>query len=483
MQFPCPRATPMLSAADLCFLPAAELARQIRHGKLSATEVMLAHLARIEDLNPSLNAVITLDAEGALAAARRADEARARGESLGPLHGLPVAHKDHFLTRGMRTTFGSPIFRDFVPDQDSLLVERQRRAGAITIGKTNMPEFGAGSQTFNEVFGATRNPYDPSKTCGGSSGGAAVALATGMVALADGSDLGGSLRNPANFCNVVGLRPSVGRVAQWPSQDAWNQMAVAGPMGRTVEDVALFLSVLAGPDARDPIALDEPGDVFATIAERDFAGTRVAWSSDLGGLPVERAVSAVLESQRGTFEALGCRVDDASPNLAGADEVFQTLRGIGFANTFADLIDRDPAALKDTIVWNTEYGRALTGADAGRAAGLRSQIFARMHTFMERYEFIIAPVNQVAPFPVDVPYPTAIEGVAMENYLSWMRSCSWITVTGHPAISVPCGFTPGGLPVGVQIIGRFRDERGLLQFARAFEQRTQAGLRRPALVV
>ncbi|HZX68100.1 MAG TPA: amidase family protein, partial [Candidatus Elarobacter sp.] len=335
------------------------------------------------------------------------------------------------------------------------------------------------SQTFNEVFGATRNPYDPSKTCGGSSGGAAVALATGMVALADGSDLGGSLRNPANFCNVVGLRPSIGRVAQWPSQDAWNLLAVAGPMGRTVEDVALYLSVLAGPDARDPIALDESGDAFATIAERDFAGTRVAWSSDLGGLPVERAVAAVLASQRGTFEALGCSIDDASPNLAGADEVFQTLRGIGFVNTFGELLDRDPSSLKDTIVWNTEYGRALTGAHVGRAAGIRSQIFARMHTFMERYEFVIAPVSQVAPFPIEQPYPTEIEGVAMENYLDWMRSCSWITVTGHPAISVPCGFTPGGLPVGVQIIGRYRDERGLLQFARAFEQRTQVGLSRP----
>ena len=471
----------MLSEADLCFLSATELAAKIRRRELSATEVVLAHLERIEDVNPSLNAVVTLDAEGALAAARRADDAQARGERLGPLHGLPVAHKDHFLTRGMRTTFGSPIFRDFIPDEDSLIVERQRRAGAITLGKTNMPEFGAGSQTFNEVFGATRNPYDPSKTCGGSSGGAAVALATGMVALADGSDLGGSLRNPANFCNVVGLRPSIGRVAQWPSQDAWNLLAVAGPMGRTVEDIALFLSVLAGSDARDPIALDGSGDAFATVGQRDFAGTRVAWSKDLGGLPVERAVSEVLVSQRGTFEAIGCSVEDASPNLAGADEVFQTLRGIGFVNTFGDLLDRDPGSLKDTIVWNTEYGRALTGVQVGRAAGIRSQIFARMHTFMERYEFIIAPVNQVVPFPVEQPYPTEIEGVAMESYLDWMRSCSWITVTGHPAISVPCGFTAGGLPVGVQIIGRYRDERGLLQFARAFEQRTQAGLRRPPL--
>ncbi len=467
---------------DVCFLTASELARRIRRGALSATEALLAHLSQVERVNPAVNAIVTLDPEGALAAARAADEAQARGEPLGPLHGLPVAHKDHFFTRGMRTTFGSPVFRDFVPDHDSIIVERQRAAGAITIGKTNMPEFGAGSQTFNEVFGATRNPYDPSKTCGGSSGGAAVALACGMVALADGSDLGGSLRNPANFCNVVGLRPSIGRVAQWPGQDAWNTLAVAGPMARTVEDVALFLSVLAGPDARDPIALDEAGAGFATIAERDFAGTRVAWGTDLGGLPVERAVSAVLASRRGVFDDMGCAVEEASPNLSGADEVFQTLRGVSFANAFGDLLDRDPALLKDTIVWNTRFGRALSGAELGRAVGLRSQIFARMHAFMERYEFLIAPVNQVVPFSVEQPYPTEIEGVAMETYLDWMRSCSAITVTGHPAISVPCGFTAGGLPVGVQIVGRYRDERGLLQFARAFEQRTQTGLRRPPLV-
>jgi amidase len=472
----------MMPDVDVCFLTAAELARRIRRRELSAVDVVAAFLARVERVNPAVNAIVTLDADGALAAAREADEAQARGAILGPLHGLPVAHKDHFFTRGMRTTFGSPIFRDFVPDHDSIIVERQRRAGAIAIGKTNMPEFGAGSQTFNDVFGATRNPYDPSKTCGGSSGGAAVALACGMVALADGSDVGGSLRNPANFCNVVGLRPSIGRVAQWPGQDAWNTLGVAGPMARTVEDVALFLSVLAGPDARDPIALDEAGTGFATLAERDFTGTRVAWSAALGGLPVERAVTAAITSQRNVFDDLGCAIEDASPNLAGADEVFQTLRGVSFANAFGDLLDRDPASLKDTIVWNTRFGRALSGAQLGRATGLRSQIFTRMHTFMERYEFLIAPVNQVVPFPVEQPYPTEIEGVAMETYLDWMRSCSAITVTGHPAISVPCGFTPDGLPVGVQIVGRYRDERGLLQFARAFEQRTQTGLRRPPLL-
>ena len=464
---------------DLCLLAATELVRKIRSKEVSAREVVAAHLERIARVNPGLNAIVTLDAEGALAAARHADEAHARGDALGPLHGLPVAHKDLFLTRGMRTTFGSPIYARFIPDQDNIIIERQRGAGAITLGKTNTPEFGAGSQTFNTVFGATRNPYDVSKTCGGSSGGAAVALAAGMVALADGSDLGGSLRNPANFCNVVGLRPSIGRVPQWPSQDAWGTLAVSGPMARTVEDVALFLSVLAGPDARDPIALDDDGARFRDSLQRDFAGTRVAWSADLGGLPVEPAVTAVLESQRGVFADIGCDVEEASPDLSGADEVFQTLRGVSFAASIGPLLEQHPTKFKDTIVWNVELGRALTGTQVAAATFGRSQIFARMHDFMERYEFLIAPVNQVTPFPIEQEYPTEINGVAMTNYLDWMRSCSAITVTGHPAISVPCGFTPQGLPVGVQIIGRYRDERGLLQFAHAFEQRTRIGERQP----
>ncbi len=467
---------------DLCLLSATELLHKIRSKEVSAREVVAAHLERIERVNPRLNAIVTLDAQGALAAARRADEAHARGDALGPLHGLPVAHKDLFLTRGMRTTFGSPIYARFIPDQDSIIVERQRRAGAITLGKTNTPEFGAGSQTFNTVFGATRNPYDPAKTCGGSSGGAAAALAAGMVALADGSDLGGSLRNPANFCNVVGLRPSIGRVPQWPSQDAWGTLAVSGPMARTVEDVALFLSVLAGPDARDPIALADDGARFSASLQRDFAGTRIAWSADLGGLPVEPAVTAVLESQRGVFTDIGCDVQEASPDLSGADEVFQTLRGVSFVNGIGPLLEQHPTKFKDTIVWNVELGRALTGTQVAAATLERSQIFARMHDFMERYEFLIAPVNQVTPFSIDQEYPTSIDGVQMTNYLDWMRSCSAITVTGHPAISVPCGFTPEGLPVGVQIVGRYRDERGLLQFAHAFEQRTRIGERRPPVL-
>jgi amidase len=463
---------------DLCFLPATELARRLRAKELSAREVMTAHLARVERENPRLNAIVTLDAEGALAAAQRADDALARGAEPGPLHGLPVAHKDTVVTRGMRTTFGSPIFADFVPDVDAAIVERQRAAGAIAIGKSNVPEFAAGSQTFNPVFGATRNPYDLEKTCGGSSGGAAVALATGMVALADGSDLGGSLRNPANFCNVVGLRPSLGRVPTWPTENAWIPASVSGPMGRTVGDVALLLSVLAGPDARDPQTIGGDGAIFRAPQDADVRGVRVAWSATLGGLPVDPAVRDVVAAQRTVFEQLGCHVDEDEPDLADADEIFVVLRGLLFAG-FAPLIDKYGELVKETVRWNAGVGLALTGAQIVAADVARTRLFARMHAFFERYDYLVAPVNQVPPFSVDVPYPTEVDGVAMETYIDWMRSCSRITVTGHPAISVPAGFTPEGLPVGIQIVGRYRDERGLLRVAAAFEAVTQIGTRRP----
>ena len=249
--------------SQICFWPAVDLVRRIREKEISAREIMEAHLSQIEQLNPELNAIVTLHPDRALEGAKAADERQARGEALGPLHGLPIAHKDLVTTRGIRTTFGSRLFSNYVPTEDDLIVERLKAAGTVTIGKTNTPEFGAGSQTYNEVFGATRNPYDTSKTCGGSSGGAAMALAAGMLPIADGSDMGGSLRNPGNFCNVVGLRPSAGRVPVYPTQLAWSQLSVLGPMARTVRDTALLLSAIAGPDPRSPIAIAEPGDRFA----------------------------------------------------------------------------------------------------------------------------------------------------------------------------------------------------------------------------
>lgn len=473
----------MPDPSPLCFLTATELASHIRARQVSARDVMAAHLTQIERLNPQVNAIVTLQAEQAMEQASRADEAQAHGAVLGPLHGLPVAHKDLFLTRGIRTTFGSLVYKDFVPEQSSLVVERQQAAGAITIGKTNTPEFGAGSQTFNAVFGATRNPFDLAQTCGGSSGGAAVALACGMVPLADGSDMGGSLRNPAAFCNVVGLRPSVGRVPRDPGPNSWGTLSVNGPLGRTVADVALLLSVLAGPDARDPMSISEDGARFRRPLKRDFTGVRIAWSTDLGGLPVDPRVTRVLEARRATFIDLGCTVEEATPDLSGANECFHVLRGLEYAAAYAEVLAQHRPLLKQTVVWNIEAGLGLSGGQMARAQAMHARLFERMHQFMLGYEFLIAPVSQVPPFPVEQEYVPRINDTPMETYIDWMQSCYHISLTGHPAISVPCGFTPEGLPVGLQIVGRYRDEFGVLQLAHAFEQATRASDQHPTLAI
>ena len=467
---------------DLCFLPARDIAHMIRKRDVSVTDVVRAHLVQIERTNPTVNAIVTLTAERALDEARSKDAALARGDTPGPLFGLPIAHKDLLPTRGIRTTYGSPIYRDEVPEVDALLVERVRAAGAITIGKTNTPEFGAGSQTFNPVFGRTLNPYDPAKTCGGSSGGAAVALACGMVPLADGSDLGGSLRNPASFCNVVGLRPSLGRVAAWPSDSAWLGLSVQGPMARTVADAALLLSVIAGPDRRAPSAIAESGERFREPLDRDFRGVRIAWSRDLGGLPIDARVASVVASQRATFVALGCGVDDAEPDLTDAREIFQVWRAWLFLLKYGPLLEQHRHQMKDTVIWNIEQGVKITGADLAGAEVKRTALYHRVREFLERYEFLVAPVTQVPPFDVTQPYVTEINGRALPTYVDWMRACSDITVTGLPAVSVPCGFTDDGLPVGLQIIGRHRDERGVLQLAHAFEQATGFWKRHPVLL-
>jgi len=471
-----------MSNQEICFLPAIELARRIRAKELSAQEVMAAHLAQIARINKEVNAIVTLLPDRAIAGARAADDALARGEQLGPLHGLPIAHKDLVLTNGIRTTFGSPVFQDYVPDQDGLIVERLRNAGAITIGKTNTPEFGAGSQTFNEVFGETLNPYDLTKTCGGSSGGAAVALACGMLPIADGSDMGGSLRNPASFCNVVGFRPSPGRVPHWPDQAAWFTLQVDGPMARTVQDGALLLSAIAGPDSRSPLSIAEPASRFADSLERSFKGVRIAWSRDLGGLPVDEHVTAAIDGQRHVFEALGCMVEDTEPDFTDADHIFKVLRAWRFELSRGELLHTHRELLKDTVIWNIEEGMKLSGPQIGWAERKRTELYHRVRKFMETYKFLILPVSQVPPFDVRQRYVTAINGVPMDTYIDWMRSCYYITLTGHPAISVPCGFTPDGLPIGVQIVGRHQDDLGVLQLAHAFEQATNVGKRRPPVI-
>ena len=471
-----------MSTTDICFMTATELAHRIRAKELSARAVMEAHLTQIERVNPKVNAIVTLLPERAMAGARAADAALACGAAVGPLHGLPIAHKDLFLTKGIRTTYGSRIYQDFVPDQDMLIVERMRAAGAITIGKTNTPEFGAGSQTFNEVFGATLNPYNLTKTCGGSSGGAAVALACGMVPLADGSDHGGSLRNPANFCNIVGFRTAPGRVPVYPACAVWFPFSVEGPMARTVQDVALFLSVLAGPDRRVPISIAEPGSTFLQPLARDFRGVRLAWNRNFGGLPVDPRVTATIDAQRHVFTALGCSIEDGSPDFSDADDIFKTWRSWYFELRYGELLKTHRHLMKDTVIWNIEAGQNITGPQLARIESQRTALYHRVREFMEPYEFMICPVNQAPPFDVTQRYITEINGVQMETYIDWMRSCYYITVIGLPAISVPCGFTPEGLPVGVQIVGRHQDELGVLQLAYAFEQATQFWQQRPPVV-
>jgi len=474
-----------MSEVELYYCSARDLAARVRSGEISARELLEVHLDRIEAVNPGLNAIVTLVPEQARAWAAEADERQARGEELGPLHGLPVAHKDLVMTAGIRSTSGSKLLANHIPDHDDLIVQRLRAAGAITLGKTNVPEFGAGSQTYNEVFGETLNPWDPRLTSGGSSGGAAVALASGMVPIADGSDMGGSLRNPGNFCSVVGFRPSPGRVPTYPSRSDWSPLPVLGPMARNVGDTALLLSAMAGPDARAPLSLETPGEAFARPLERDFRGVRLAWSRDLGGLPVDPRVTAVIDAARPLFEHLGCVVEDAEPDWAGADEAFKTLRAWEFAQGFGSLPEGARGVLKETVRWNLDQGLALSPVDVARAETLRAELYQRVRGFMDDYAFMVLPVNQVLPFDVSVRFPESIEGVAMETYIDWMKSAYFVTLTGHPAISVPCGFSEEGLPVGVQIVGRWRDDWGVLQFAAALEavleQERGVSSRRPPL--
>ena len=475
-----------MSDSDLCLRPAVEQAALVRARQLSAGELLAAHLAQIERLNPRINAICTLDAGGAATAAAAVDAELAAGAVPGPLAGLPVAVKDLVDVAGLPTTRGSPIFRDAVADRDDLMVQRMRAAGAVIVGKSNVPEFGAGSHTFNTVFGVTRNPWDLGRSAGGSSGGGAAAVTSGMVAVADGSDYGGSVRNPPNFNSVVGLRPTPGRIPKVPGGDPlrgdpWETLSVLGPMGRTVADAALLLSVIAGPDRRDPTAITEPAEPFADIDAADLQGCRVAYSPDLGMLPVEAAVTEAIEGALPLLTDLGCVVERAHPDLSGGAEAFDVIRALRFAGDHAELLRDHRAQLKDTVIWNIERGLALSVDQVLRANQLRAAQFLRMSAFLERFDVLILPVSQVVPFPVEVDWVRSINGVPMATYIDWMQSCSLITMTSHPALSLPCGFTPEGLPVGAQIVGRYRGEAELLAFAAAWEAALGISSRRPAL--
>jgi amidase len=466
---------------EICFMTAVTMTALLRSKKISAREVMEAHLRQIKKVNAKVNAIITFVPEDELMTqALAADDLLAKGKLTGSLHGLPMAVKDLTETKGIRTTYGSPIWRNNIPSQDALLVHRQKQAGAIIIGKTNVPELGMGSQTFNPLFGPSYNPYDVLKTCGGSTGGGAAALACGMIPLADGSDMGGSLRNPGSFCNVVGLRPSPGRVPMINSKLAWQELGVQGPMARTVSDCALLLSVQAGPDNRSPISIMENAESFSKPLGRDFKNVKVAFIKDLG-LPWENEVLSAVNAQRKVFESLGCIVEEDEPDMTDANECFVHFRHWQYEAQYGDLQAENNDQMNDYTRWHLAEGRKLTGPYLSRLEIKRSALYRRFQQFLEKYEFLIMPVSQVLPFDVNTHYPTEINGVSMLTYIDWMRSAYYISVVGNPAISVPCAFSKTGLPIGIQIIGRHNADLSVLQMGYAFEQATKIGNRRPKI--
>jgi amidase len=456
---------------DLCFTAATDLARLYRARRVSPLEVMEAVLARIDAVNPTLNAYVTLARESALASARRATAALKRKAALPILHGIPVSIKDLTPTKGIRTTMGSKIFEHHVPDEDALTVLRLKAAGAIVVGKTNTPEFGAGANTFNAVFGATRNPWNSALTCGGSSGGAAVALATGMGPLAQGSDLGGSLRIPAAFCGVVGFRTTPGLVPVYPRELAWDSLSVSGPMARTVADIALMLSAIAGPDDRAPLSYDvDTREFVKAVKAPSIKGWRVAWTPDLNGLiPVDAEVARIAEEATRVFRTLGARVETASPDFSEVNDIVLATRGLSFVANHARYLPEWKAEMQKGLVWNIEQGLSLTPQQIARGELCRTELWHRVRTFMQSRDLLVLPTVAVQPFPVEQPYPTEINGKPLEHYTQWFFLTYGITVTGLPAISVPCGFTRGGLPVGLQIVGRRRREAAVLRAAAAFE--------------
>jgi amidase len=461
---------------DLAFTDAAELVDLYRRRAASPVEAVEACLERIDAVDGVLNAYVTVDREGALDAARRAADAPVTG----PLHGVPVGIKDLTETAGLRTTYGSTIYADHVPDVDALVVERLRAAGAIILGKTNTPEFGAGANTFNDVFGATRNPWNPALTCGGSSGGSAVALATGMSPLCEGSDLGGSLRTPASFCGVIGFRTTPGLVPIAPGAP-WETLAVVGPMSRSVRDCGLMLAAIAGPDDRAALSYDVDTAAFAAAAASpEAAGMRVAFTPDLGGLlPVDPEVAALCETAARAFERLGATVEAATPDVSGLRQIVLATRGLSMVvGHEADLRDHGDA-LQAGLRGNIEQGLALTPPAIAEGLRQRDAYYERMRTFMAGRDLLCLPVAPILPFPVEQPWPQTINGRPMEDYVEWLSFSYAITVTGLPVLALPVGFTAAGLPVGMQIVGGRRREVDVLRAAAALERELALDRRPP----
>ncbi len=474
-----------IPASDIVMMDAVALAGAIRARQVSCVEVMTAYLDHIEKLNPKVNAIVALqDRAGLLAQARERDAQLARGDAVGPLHGFPQAVKDLTPVMGIPMTQGSPILKDFMPPADSVLAERLRKAGAIMIGKTNTPEFGLGSHTYNPVYGATRNPYDLTRSAGGSSGGAAVALALRMLPVADGTDYGGSLRNPAGWNNVFGFRTSFGRVPA-DGRDAWlPSMGVGGPMARNVADLALLLSVQAGHDARAPLSLEGDGTIFRGALAADLRGKRIAWVGDYGGhVPYEAGVLDVCMAALKVFESIGCVVEEAQPDypIEAVWHAFVRLRAWQTGGTLLAFY-KDPAKralMKPEAIYEVESGFKLSAYDITAASAVRSEWYHAVRRFFERYDYFIVPTAQLFPFDIDMLWPQEIAGQKMETYHEWMKGVLPVTMAGSPALAVPAGFGERGLPIGIQIVGPNHAELACLQLAHAYDMATRWAVRRP----
>lgn len=460
-----------MTEAPLTHLTATRLTELMQTGQLSVREVVEAHLRRIDDVNPRVNAIVSLDGDRAMdhAEALDRDFAERRQDGLPPLYGLPIAHKDTLAAAGLPATSGCSVFRSRIATHDHVIVEREKAAGAVTLGKTNVPELGLGSHTFNPVFGRTHNPWDLSRSAGGSSGGAAAALAARMLPTADGSDTGGSLRTPASFCGVAGLRPTPGTVPSWPDAQPWSRLSVKGPLARTIEDLRLLLSVQAGDDPRSPVG--RGAQIPATDAPAQLEGLRVAWTPDLGlGLPLEPDVLAALEPVVRTLSSAGAAIEQAAPDLTGAADAFRVLRAWQLEAALGALVDEHADELADSVLWNVGVGRRLTGPEVGRAELESAALHTRTREFFEDVDLLLCPVVQTAPFPGEWDYPHELAGVPMDDYLEWMTLPSVVTMMGCPALSLPVAFTADGLPVGLQLIGPPRSDRQLLAIAQGIEQ-------------
>jgi amidase len=456
---------------DLIHLSAVCAVSALRAGDITPLDLLDAQEKRIAAVDGAVNALPTLCFERAR---ERAKALLARTGDLDPsspgwLAGLPIAVKDMNPVAGVRTTFGSPIYADHVPAHSDVVVKTLERHGALVSAKSNTPEFAAGAHTFNDVFGATKNPWDVSKSCGGSSGGSAVALATGMAWLATGSDLGGSLRIPAAFNGVVGLRPSPGRVAQGPLPDPFSPLSVEGPMGRSVADCALMLDAMAGRDPLDPLSRDAPARSFLSAAQRPSRPSRVAWSADLNVTPMAAVQREVAGAAARRFEGLGADLVEAGIDLSDAMGCFQTLRAVQFATSMAPLLDKHRDHLKPEVVWNIEKGLALSVDEVARANRTRARIVQRMARLFEKVDLLATPATCVPPFPLEQRYVEEVEGQTLATYVDWLAITFAITVTGCPALSLPAGLTPDGLPVGLQLVGRPGGEAALLSHAAALE--------------